>query len=449
MKALHLVVVAVLLLPAVGAGPAPGGDASVPASQPSGGTVAPAARSTGAESVPSPTRRRSVADAPAGIDRVEQVDHTPRPPGTVNALGVRSNVSNRSGFGTAYVDLGPALGVESAAASHRLRTIRAVRRVQSADGHAERTRRLRTELRTIERRTDALGGTQRDVLSAYVADRLTAEELLVDLAELDHEARSLDDRRRRLWTIANRTGASVDDDRFRALGRELDAYDGPVRAQVTAVLTGEADAGRFYVSTTPRGVVIATLTDDAYLREAYRGDLRRVGNGPINGSTAADVVAGDYPGVWQARQEVDAEGGRIARVRVEYLGGRLTTLIGSGNRRVFVDEHRRSLALAGSNTTAVNTRDGLRMTINRSYAGGPMRLELRDTDGNRVNASVTVGPAGGRSVTVGHTGSDGRLWMLTPHQRFTIVAIHGQSVVFLTMDPLSTPDPGTKATGGS
>ncbi|MFB6302393.1 MAG: hypothetical protein ABEH78_05980 [Haloferacaceae archaeon] len=435
MKALHLALAALLVLPAIGAGLTVGGPTPAPPS------TADAPRPT---APPTPIAARPAADIhPAAGPTGAQVERSPAPPATVNALGVRRNVANRSGFVTAYVDLGPALDAETAAASHRLETIHAVDRVEAAESDAERTERLRAELRAIEERADALGRAQGRAFAGYVDGERTAEELLLELAAIDREARALDDRRQRLWRIANRTDASIPDERFAALGRELDVYEGPVRARAAAAITGETAASRFYVAAAPRNVVLATLTGDAYLREAYRGDLRRVGEGRTSGDEAADVVAAGYPEVWQARKETTAEGGRIARVGVDYTGGRLEALVGSGNDRVFVDEHRQSLATAGTGSTAVNTRDGLQMRVNRSYPGGAMQVVLRDTDGNRVNASVTIGPAGGQSVTVGHTGDDGELWLLTPSQRFTVVAIRGQSVVFLTMSPLATPEPGT------
>lgn len=448
MKPLHLVLAALVVLPAVGAGFAagPAGPATADA---------PATRATDTTTVGSVAGDPADAAAESGVGdpadvttTVAQADRPPASPRIVNVLGVGPAAANRSGFAAAYVDLGPALDSESIATSNRLETIHAVERVESAESDAERTARLRAEIRTIEERIDALDRTQRRVLAEYVEERRTARGLLVALAELDREARALDERRRRLWAVANRTGAAVPDERFAALGPELDAYHGPVRERAADAITGEGASGRFYVAATPGSVVLATLTGDAYLRETYRGDLRRIDDGRVEGSAAADAVAGAYPEVWEAREGTATEEGRVARVRVDYPGGRLEALVGSGNGRVFADEHRRSLDAVGTAATAVNTRDGLRMTANRSYAGGAMQLELRDTDGNRVNASVTIGPAGGQSVTVGRTGEDGELWVLTPGERFTVVAIRDQSVVFLTMSPLETPEPGTDGSGG-
>jgi hypothetical protein len=219
-------------------------------------------------------------------------------------------------------------------------------------------------------------------------------------------------------------------------------YAGPVRERVGAALAGDAPPTRVYVSTTPRGVSLAALTESGYVRETYRGELRRAGRTALNRSAASAVVADAYPSVWAARQAVSVDPARLSVVRVTYDGGELAAGVGAGNRRVFRDVHRQSLVVAGTDETAVNTRDGLQIAVNRSYAGGPMRVRLTDADGDPVNASLTVGPAGGDSVPVGRTGPDGERWTLTPADRFTVVAIRDRSVVFVTMDPLATPRAG-------
>lgn len=438
MKALHLVLAVLVALPAVGAGAAVDGSVAGPAD---------AGRTPDAPAVASPVP--GTPPGPHGPRTVAQIDPPPSPPWTVNVLGIRSNATNRSGFQTAEIDLGPALTFDSGGTSHRLETLQAIERVQATESDAERTRRLRAELARIEQRTVALRRTQRAAFGAYVQDRATAQELLIRLARIDRTTRALQERRTRLWGIANRTGAGIADERFTSLDRKLDVYTGPVRERAAASLAGESPARRFYVSATPRGIMLATLTENTYLREAYRGDLRGSGNGEVNGNHAAAAVEREYPEAWAARQQTAVEGGEVARVRVDYAGGMLETLVSGANGRVFADEHRQSLSIAGTNTTAVNTRDGLQLTVNRTYVGGPMRLEIRDEAGNRVNASVTVGPAGGRSAAIGYTGEDGVLWTLTPSERFTVVGIRDQSVVFLTMEPLEAPRPGERNATGS
>lgn len=422
MRALHLSVALLLVCSTVGA--------AVPAGPPSTASDA-----------------RSGTAAVADPDAVRQTTPGP-PPGAFNVLDVRQNVTNRSALDEAYVDLGPALGFGTAASSHRLETLAAVERVRTA-GEADRDERLRREIARIEDRSDALAADQRRALQAYVREETGPTELLVALARVDREARALEERRDRLVDLSNRSDVDLDGDRLARLDRELDLYTGSVRARAAAALAGESPPRRFYVAATPESVVLATLTENAYLREAYRGDLRRVADRELTPRDTLEAVQREYPDVWAARERASFDGGRIGTGRVEYGGGTLEVAAGSGNGRVFADEHRLALDAAATNLTAVNTRDGLRLTVNRTYAGGPMRIELRDSDGDPVDADVTVGPAGGESVTVGATGIDGVLWALTPGERYTVVAIRGQSVVFLTQDPLPVPRAGTGGGGNN
>lgn len=356
--------------------------------------------------------------------------------GSVEVLALAEDVANRSTTRRIVLDVGPAVSVDANASSHALRTRRALTRIREADDvDAALTR----ELGRLEARADALGRSQRAALGTFAAGEADARTTLLRLVRIDRAARALDDRRTSVVAAARTRGASVPAERSAALGSELGIYTGPVRARLAASLAGDAPPTRVFVSTTPRGVTLATLTESGYVRETYRGELRRTGGEPIDRQAATAAVARAYPTVWEARTAVDAQGSRISRVQVTYDGGELAATVGAGNGRVFRDVHRQSLSVAGTDATAVNTRDGLRISVNRSYAGGPMQIRVETVEGAPVNASLTVGPEGGDSAPVGSTGPDGERWTLTPADRFTIVAIRGQSVVFITMGPIDTP----------
>jgi hypothetical protein len=380
---------------------------------------------------PAPPERAVPPPGPA-----PQVDEGPTLDGPVEVLSLADGVENRSTTAETTLDVGPAVSVAANESSHELLTRQSLARVRDAD---DPDAALADELARLEARADALGRSQRAALGAFSVGEADARATLLRLVQIDRTARALDDRRTSVVAAARARDADVPTDRSGALGRELDIYTGPVRAQLAAALRGEVPPTRAYLSTTPRGVTLATVTESGYVRETYRGELRRTGGAPLNRTTAREAVARAYPSIWAARRAVDARGAGVSRVRVTYDGGELAATVGSGNDRVFRDVHRQSLGVAGTDAAAINTRDGLRMIVNRSYAGGPMRIRVETVDGDPVNASVTVGPEGGDSVPVGATGPDGEHWTLTPAERFTIVAIRGQSVVFITMDPVEAP----------
>lgn len=384
-----------------------------------------------------PVGAATTAGAPAVQQTpTPQVDDGAPPDRPVEVLTLADDDANRSATRETTLDVGPAVGAATDAASHELRTIRALARVRGGD---DPDAALSREFDRIGARAAGLGRQQRSALQAFADGEADARTTLLVLARVDRAARALENRRERVVTTARGEGATVPSERSEALARELGVYTGPVRSQVAAALSGAEPPARVYVSTTPRGVTLAALTESGYVRETYRGDLRRVDDTSLTRSAVRDAVAAAYPSLWRVRSAVDVDPARVSTVRMTYDGGELAATVGSRNRRVFRDAHRQSLGVAGTDRQAVNTRDGFRLVVNRSYAGGPMRIQLRTVDGDPVAADLTVGPEGGESSPVGTTGPDGERWLLTPDERFTLVAIRGNTVVFITMDPLAAP----------
>ncbi len=365
-----------------------------------------------------------------------QVEDGPPPDRSVEVLTLADDVANRTATRETTLDVGPSVAAATDAASHELRTVRALARVRGAD---DPDAALSRELDRVGARAAGLGRQQRSALQAFAEGEADARSTLLVLARVDRAARALETRRERVVTAARGEGATVPSERSAALARELAVYTGPVRSHVAAALSGSEPSTRVYVSTTPRGVTLAALTDSGYVRETYRGERRRVDDASLTRSAAREAVAAAYPSLWGVRSAVDADPARVSTVRITYDGGELAATVGSGNGRVFRDVHRQSLGVAGTDRQAVNIRDGLRLAVNRSYAGGPMRIQLRTVAGDPVAADLTIGPEGGESSSVGTTGPDGERWLLTPDERFTLVAIRGNTVVFITMSPLAAP----------
>ena len=389
--------------------------------------------------VTAPVAGAALAASHGPAQPLSQVDdrRSPSPAGTIAVLDSRHNVTNRSTVHGTYVDLGRAVSFGSNESSRKLLAIRAAARVREADNP---TAALAAELERLESGTNGLGRSQRDALRAYASGDAGPRRTLVRLAHIDREARALDRRRERVAAAAARAGVSRPAERLAALERELDIYTGPVRAHAAAALTGRARPTRIYLAAAPRSVTLSTVTESAYLRETYRGDLRRTGGPVLNRSAATGIVARQYPTVWTRRERVSYAAGGNAVVEVDYDGGEFRAHIGTANRRVFRDVHRQQLPGAASNLTAVNTQSRIRMTVNRTYAGGPMRVRLTNLAGDPVNATVTMGPATGGLEQVGTTGPDGELWVVVPDVRFSVFAVRGNSLISLRrMDPLATP----------
>jgi len=370
---------------------------------------------------------------------------------TPRVLSIPRDQSSRSVVSRQSVDLGQAVDFGVNATSMRLETESTVERISSVERSDQRQRLLLGELNRIEQQVITLNGDQRSAIEAYGDGRISPRTLLVRLASVSARASALEDRRQRLGQLAERTeGFSYSSQRVESLRRELDTLTGPVRTYAISTIRGDVPPGRFYVETGPESVVLSTITEDAYVREAYRGDLRNQDENRISPQDAVNATARGYPEIWQRKTDYTVLGaGDNYLVRVPYDTGILSAFVDSGSGEVFKEFQRRSLNRSIVNQTQSKTQNGLRLAVSRSYPGSPLYVNLTDADtGEPVEANVTIGPAENDSTLIGRTDAAGELWTVTPDYRFTIFAIRGNSFVFVTVDPTDPPRTGPANDGG-
>lgn len=419
MKALPIFAVVLLVsAPALGAvASSPGGTPSAPADLP--------ARPTSAAGTP----------AVAAVNG-SGANFTP------HVLSIPSDEITRSEVTRQSVDLGQAVEFGVNATSMRLETESTVERISSLERSDQRQRLLLGELNRIEQQVITLNGDQRSAVEAYGAERISSRTLLVQLASVSARASALEERRQRLADLAERTeGFSYSSQRLESLRRELDTLTGPVRSYAVKTIRGDVPAGRFYVATGPESVVLSTVTEDEYVREAYRGDRRDQDENRISPQDAVNATARSYPKIWRQKTDYTVLGaGDNYLVQVPYDTGRLSAFVDSGSGEVFKEFQRRQLNRSTVNQTRTRSQNGLRLTISRSYPGSPLYVNLTDADTDEpIAANITIGPAENDSTLIGRTDANGELWTVTPDYRFTIFAIKGNSFVFITVDPTSPP----------
>ncbi|KAB1197435.1 MULTISPECIES: hypothetical protein [Haloferax] len=372
---------------------------------------------------------------------------------TIRVLDIDEGALVRSKVESEYVDLGPSLDFAALRAGGQIQLRASVERIESVDDVSRRSQLILGELNRVEQRAIALQSAQQSVITQYNADELTTREVLVELARIDAEARDLEERRVALRELARETpDFSVDSGRLAALERELDTFTGPVRAHAADVLSGKAAPTRFSVRTSQTGVALSSVTDDTYIREVYRGDLRNRDESGVTPTEALDKVAENYPGVWQSRATqngADVVGaGDSYLVRINYDRGQLYAYVDSGSREVFKESQTRPLESLSNGTPTTEVKDGLELTVDRTYPGGPLRIQLNESaSGNPIDANVTIGvEASQESTLLGRTGSDGTIWTVSPSGTYTITVIRGNAAVVLTTDPTPTPTLATNTT---
>jgi len=420
MRALPLFLAALLVTATVGAG------AMVPAESDAAGVSA----ATTATATAAPLQ------VTAGGDRTtETANATPR-----NVLPLRAGMIDRSSLRRHHVDIGPAAGFESAAATDTLATA-AIEQNFSADMGANDS--LVASVDGIAATADRLRQREADAIDAFTTGDREPTAFLEELVLIGQTADRLRDR---LDVIDAQIEASSDDDRQRELSDrlttidyELRLLDGPVRAYAADVFSGERPAGRVSIQVGEGNLALTAINDGAYIREAYRFDNRATG-GQITAATAEDIVAAQYPWFWERRSGGTwsiGGPGSLSLVSIEIDEGSLQTFIDGTTEERFVEHQRIALEEVVPVTRTTKRQDGLAVTVDRTYVGGPLDVRVVDVDtGQPVDADVSIGQNGQESVSVGSTANDGHVWTLTPRGTFTLTILaEDDSAAFVELTP--------------
>ncbi|WP_435144924.1 DUF7094 domain-containing protein [Halobaculum sp. P14] len=453
MKAFPAVAVFLLVVAAVGAGATAAQPASTDPPQAPSSATQPGASGASA-ALPGTALRDSEAgsdtavagDAGANESRAQTTANVSNGPNVSRILALRT--TDASTIDVVTIDAGTATAFGTNASTARLRTLAIRERIQRANTSEARREIILDAMNEVEADTDAMSARQQRALEAYVDGDITGKELLVRLARIRAQSAALADRIRMLSDAAEATeDFSLGDADIYPLLYDLRTFDGPVRDAVAAALRGETAETRVYVAANRTGVVLTTIAGGDYVRETYRGDLRNRDGSDVNLTVVREVVAESYPEIWAAAPDSEKTGeGSIGTklYQVQYAGGSLTAYVDGGTERIFREQQRIALDSFPSGPTRSRTLD-LTVRVNRTYAGGPLRIAVVDpATGDPVNAVVKIGREGGESTTIGRTGDDGVLWTLSPRGTYVVTAVDTSSTDVGVIS-VSPTDPATVA----
>jgi len=304
---------------------------------------------------------------------------------TFRTLSTPIGVATRVESGSRGANLGSSVGFAVGETDAAMETAAVVQRIEAAETSVERQRRILAAINRVERDEVTLNSRQTEAFSAHAAGNLSDRELLDELVRIAATAREYDERLDELDALAEETDGFSSPTRLDELQVALQVYGVPsatTRSRPRA--RGATPATDVYVESSNRSIVLATVVDGEYVREVFRVDRWDRGGGSIGNDEAINAVVRRYPETASLR-EPDAFGaGSVQRITIPHDFGLLRTFVSGGTEQVFVEHQRIALgAFPDTEPVSVNG-DGFNVTVDRSYAGGPVTVTVRNEGDRRA-----------------------------------------------------------------
>jgi hypothetical protein len=380
----------------------------------------------------------TAATAPVGGGTATGPAQASAPPIPTNNTTARLELANfrveQSEFETVRIGTASTLqvGADGARAQHRRLAIEQA--FEDADDVEAQRGVIDRTLIDLTNRAQALEARERAAIRAYSDGNVTTATLVRRLARIDAEARQLAETLELVSRLTNR----IPTDDFNApitdIGGILAPLQGPVRHRVARALSGEATAMRVHVVASDEGVVLGTLSNGRYVREATDWSNRNVSAEPRldfgDYGDIGDRVEELYP--WVTSRKSNPEfvwvGVWSWRFRASHSQGELTAYVDASTADVYREVQRLTVEDMPATDTLVRTGNGIRVALQRTYPGGPLRVLVEDASTDAVvNADVTVD-----GYRLGRIGADGVVMTLEPAPPYAInVTAGGSSTAFV------------------
>lgn len=366
-------------------------------------------------------------------------------PGLHDVAILTLNGSSEAGFATASVDVSTAMAIQRADADSRLERYALAERLENTRSPEAKQAELTAATTDVETRITTLRSDARALRATYAAGTIDAQTFLQRLARLNARAATLETTLDRLQAQADDLPRFSMNGRIQLLESKLVGYRGPVSERARAATVGASPPTRVSVIASSDGVVLSTLDGNGYVREAYREDQRTPDTvSSFTLAEAANRAFELYPLAYNESQQpgfgtnIDGSvGGNIYRVTLTMPTGSIRAYLDDGTRNVFFEIQERRVDLLDSRPSVTGAANGTRLTVNRTYPGGPLELSLADAE--------TGGPLQATVVVAGHaveTDVDGTAWTLAPGGRFEVTAIGPDGNVTVSVNPLQPTSVG-------
>lgn len=333
------------------------------------------------------------------------------------------------------VRVGMANTLQSGADGARLQQdLTAIERAfESAETVDEKRGEIDRGLIRLENRAQVLEDAERAAIHDYSEGNISAAVLVNRLARIHSQA----ERIKRGLELLERLSARIDVDVFSSRIRDVDGQvstlQGPVRERVARVRSGEVPPTRVHVTASDEGVVLAMLSSDRYVREASNWRQRNASAEPeLDFGDIGQRVEELYP--WVAEQSGSRgtlwRGRGVWRFRSTHPQGTLTAYVDAATEDVFREKQHLKVDEMPTTETIGRNGDDLRVTLRRTYVGGPMEVFVeRTATDTTVSATVTVG-----GLSLGTSGPDGVVRVIEPRPPYAVNATVGNSSIEFTVE---------------
>ena len=375
---------------------------------------------------PTPPSEPSGPDPPAQVDVDQSTD--------VEMLGLEG--STRSDVTTQGVDVSTATAIQRETASAAIDRGAIAVAFERAEDDQERREVLFEAATDVEIAISALRSEQRDARSNYVNGTITTEPYVRRRAMVDVRTGQLIAHLELIQQYADRVPQLSMRSRIESLQVALTGADGPVTDRLRATAVGDAPAVETYVTAAPDGRVLAMVSADEYVREAYRADVWTPDTTSGIGFAQAEARTKElYPVAFNSSRNLRAtmgeHGAGTYRISLEIREGDIVTFLAGDTENVFFEVRRFRLDAIRPGPAVEEAENGTRLVLNRTYSGGPLRVAAFDNaTGEPTDVPVVVGDLEYR------TGEDGLVWALAPDGQTRVVALGEMGNVSVTHTPV-------------
>lgn len=355
--------------------------------------------------------------------------------------GLHLQDSGASNVTTADTDASSLLDVQASSLRSRYETYRLEERMSSLDSRDARRELLRESIANVSARLDDLKAEERTARLAYVDGDLSASEFVVALARVSAKAEHTE---AKMTYVRERFGNEFPNVVRTELPRyepEVGALQGPVRAHAADVLRGERTSNRLYVAASENGTRLSMIQGRTWRSQTTRWDNFDRAVHPVNDieSEVTAALEAAHPGLnfSQRTPTLDAFGENPDLFSAErgFAYGETFGYFDGSTGSLFYEEQELFLDSLPAVETEREIENGRILTVNSTYAGGPLKIRLANRSGTPLDGEVLID-----GESVGSTGFDGTLWTVGPPDAYNVTVIHEGERIQIEAVRSTTPE---------